>query len=53
MWISSHVGIRGNERADQLADDAVKNDLEWHPPVRPSEYLPLSRIMLLEGWQSG
>jgi ribonuclease HI len=43
MWILSHVGVKGNERADQLADDTV----------RPSYFLPLSRVRLLEGWQSG
>jgi hypothetical protein len=35
------VGVRGNERADQLASNA-----------EPSEFLPLSRVRLLEGWQN-
>jgi hypothetical protein len=52
MWIPSHVGVRGNKRADQ-AGDAVENGMEWHAPVRPSDFLPLSRVRLLEGWQSG
>jgi hypothetical protein len=46
-------GVRGNERADQLAGDAVENGIEWHAPVRPSDLLPLSRVRLLEGWQCG
>jgi hypothetical protein len=45
--------VRGNERADQLAGDAVENGIEWHAPVRPSDFLPLSRAKLLEGWQGG
>jgi ribonuclease HI len=53
MWIPSHVGIKGNERADQLKGDAVENGIEWHAPVHPSDFLPLSRVRLLEGWQSG
>jgi hypothetical protein len=49
MWIPSHVVVRGN---DQLAGHAVENCIEWHAPVRSSDFLPLSRIKLLEGWQS-
>jgi hypothetical protein len=48
MWIPSYVEVRGNERAD-----FVKNGIEWHAPVCPSDFLSLSRVRLLEGWQSG
>jgi hypothetical protein len=47
------VGVRDNERADQLAGDAVENGVEWHAPVRPSDCLPLYRVRLLQYWQSG
>jgi hypothetical protein len=53
MWIPSHVEVRGNERTDQLAGDAVENGIDWHAPVRLSDFLPLSRVRLLEGWQNG
>jgi hypothetical protein len=53
IWIPSHVGIRVNKRADQLAGDTVENGIEWHAPVRPSDFLPLPRVRLLECWQSG
>jgi hypothetical protein len=53
MWIPSLVGVRGNERTDQLEGDALENGIEWHAPVWPSDFLPLSRVWLLEGWQSG
>jgi hypothetical protein len=53
IWIPSHVGVKGNKRADQLVGDAVENSIEWHAPVQPSDFLPLFRIRLLEGWQSG
>jgi predicted peroxiredoxin len=43
------VGLRGNERAEQLAGDAMENGIECYAPVRPSVFLPLSRVRLLEG----
>jgi hypothetical protein len=52
MWIPS-CGLRGNEQADHLGGDAMEKSIEWHAPVRPSDFLPLSRVRLLEGWQSG
>jgi hypothetical protein len=42
MWIPSHVGVRSIEWADQWAVDAVKNG--------PPDFLPLSRVRMLEGW---
>jgi hypothetical protein len=53
MWISSLVGVWCNERTDQLAGVAVKNGIEWHAPVRPSDFLPLFRVRLLEYKRSG
>jgi hypothetical protein len=47
------VEVMGNEQADQLADDAVENGIEWYAPVRPSDFFLLSRLRLLEAWQSG
>jgi ribonuclease HI len=53
MWVLSHVGVRDNERADQLASDALESGIKWHTPVQPFDFLPLSRIRLFQGWQSG
>jgi hypothetical protein len=50
MSLSSHVRERGNEQVDKLAGDAVENGIEWHAPVQPFGFLPLSRVRLLEGW---
>jgi hypothetical protein len=52
MWIPSNSGVRVDERADQMAGDAVENDIEWNATVRLSDFLPLSKVRLLEGWQS-
>jgi hypothetical protein len=46
MCIPSHVGVRGNKRADRLACDTVKNGIEWHAPVCPSDFLHFSRVIL-------
>jgi hypothetical protein len=51
MWIPSHSGVRVDERADQMAGDAVENGIEWNATDRLSDFLLLVR--LLEGWQSG
>jgi ribonuclease HI len=53
MWIPSHVVVRGNVRADEFAGDAVEDGMEWHAPIHLSYFLPLFRVRLLEGWQSG
>jgi hypothetical protein len=51
MWIPSHVGVMGNERADRLASEAVQGDTEFAAPVRPFDFRPLSRGRMLDGWQ--
>jgi ribonuclease HI len=43
LIVTDHVGVRGNERADQLVSDAVENGIEWNAPVRPSDFLSLSK----------
>jgi hypothetical protein len=53
MWIPSHVGVMGNERADRLAGEAVQGGTEFAAPVRPSDFQPLSRARLLDGWHCG
>jgi hypothetical protein len=48
MDMAELLGVMGNERTDQLVDDAVKNGLEWYASVRLSDFLSLSRVRLLE-----
>jgi hypothetical protein len=42
-------GGKDNKRTDQLAGGAVENGIEWHALIRPSDFLPLSRVNLLAG----
>jgi hypothetical protein len=51
MWIPSHLGVMGNERADCLADEAVQDDTEFAAPVRPSDFRPLSILRMLDDWR--
>jgi hypothetical protein len=51
MWIPSHIGAMGNERANCLAGGAVQGDTEFAAPVQPSDFRPLSRVRMLDGWQ--
>jgi ribonuclease HI len=51
IWIPSHVRVMGNERADRLATEAVQGDTEFATPVQPSDFRPLSRARMLDGWQ--
>lgn len=52
MWVPSHVGITGNERADATAKNALQND-EIHDVLVPhSDYRPLTRSYVTDLWRS-
>jgi hypothetical protein len=53
IWIPSNAGVVGNERADQFTHDAVENGIDCYAPVTHSDFLLLSWVKLLEGWQNG
>jgi ribonuclease HI len=50
MWIPLNGAVRGNERADQLAGDAVENGIEWHAPVRLFDWKVGSMLTLFGLW---
>ena len=39
-WIPSHIGIKGNERADQKAKDAAQRDERTYLPIYYKDYYP-------------
>jgi hypothetical protein len=55
MWISSHVGIQGNERVDELANErsfsgTLFQDQAWLN-VNTSDIHTCTRTRLLTKWQ--
>ena len=50
-WVPGHVGVHGNEQADQLARDAVLRDPR-QSPVPCRDIFPVIRARLLSSWQA-
>jgi hypothetical protein len=50
-WVPSHVGVRGNERVDQIAKNAASNSVFWDAPPHSVDYLPLAKIRMSQEWQ--
>jgi hypothetical protein len=51
MWISSHVGLEGNEIVDERARHAALNGAVFDRPLPPVDFQGLARSVLLKEWQ--
>ncbi|GBN43479.1 hypothetical protein AVEN_259534-1 [Araneus ventricosus] len=52
-WVKSHTGIIGNERADQLAKDAMQHGQPYSLTNLPKPHVKvLFRKSMLEEWQT-
>jgi len=52
MWLSSHIGIKGNELADRLAGAAtVKPDIDINIGLELSEAYNLVDSYIVRKWQ--
>ena len=55
MWVPSHCGIKGNEKADQLARQAIQDidevsPYKWHPKELKSEMVRQSIFDWKQKW---
>ena len=51
-WVPAHVGVLGNERADQLARVAMSNPQPRRIPIPHRDLFPLIKRRVRESWQN-
>jgi hypothetical protein len=51
MWIPSHVGLVGNELADEQARQLALEGSIFYKPLPPNDFQSLARPALMRAWQ--
>ncbi|XP_030765006.1 uncharacterized protein LOC115889195 [Sitophilus oryzae] len=51
LWVPSHVGIAGNEKVDNAAQEASSKDVVDVTMVKPSDYQAYLKSIILKEWQ--
>ncbi|XP_073976449.1 uncharacterized protein [Rhodnius prolixus] len=51
VWVPGHIGVSGNERADQAAKQAASTTSEDVIPVRPTDLQAYMKLIINRKWQ--